>query len=299
MTEDGNRSFNENPTTSMIDPATSTGQDDAPPDLNSADDRPFSRKTPRQSRDVSLIHASLGIQDMDHDDVDDSQYYYPASERTIRNHSYGIIIVEAAVDDSMIQREHVHFDEDRDGDGDALGNPTGQDKGQDKAPNPKKLSYLQQASPMHERYTYREHIFIATLGMILSFNSGFSNGVTLSGILTPDTVKWSTQSTSGYTGIYTNSALVLADTSREAQGHTRIQFFGFQICMILCFISGACISALLNPRPMPWRLAPMYAPTFLLGECANYVDCVTMLTVGRSCKSPPTSPTPFIPNFAI
>ena len=132
---------------------------------------------------------------------------------------------------------------------------------------------------MHDKYTYREHIFIVILGLILSFNSGFSNGVCLSGFLTPNDVRWNVQSTSGMTGAYTVSALALAETTNYRadadgtddgeesylQGFSSFQFFGFQICMILSTIAGSTISAILNPRPFPWRVAPMYAPTLLIG----------------------------------
>ncbi|KAL3925951.1 MAG: hypothetical protein SGILL_000052 [Bacillariaceae sp.] len=130
-------------------------------------------------------------------------------------------------------------------------------------------------SPMHDLYTYKEHIFIVTLGLILSFNSGFSNGVCLSGFLTPNDERWDAQSTSGMTGAYTVGALALADTlvfSKDSgksdsnyQGLSSFQFFGFQVVMVLSMICGSTISALLNPRPVPWRIAPMYAPTLLIG----------------------------------
>ena len=123
-------------------------------------------------------------------------------------------------------------------------------------------------SLLHPKYTYREHLFITCIAMVLSFNSGFSNGVSLSGFLTPDGLGWDKQSTSGYTGVYTASALALPDTNNDEGfyfGFSHLRFFGFQICMILSFVTGSCISALLNPRPAPWRLAPMYALTFFIG----------------------------------
>lgn len=120
-------------------------------------------------------------------------------------------------------------------------------------------------SPMTDKYTYREHLFILCLAMILSFNSGFSNGICLSGFITPDSATWDRQSTSGFTGAYTTSALALVDTDQEILVTPNIQYFGRQICMILSFIAGSAISAILNPRPAPWRLAPMYAITFFIG----------------------------------
>lgn len=291
MTEDVNPILNEDPpsiTASMINPDSGSVSDDASPDRNHTDDLPLTGQTTRRSYNVSLVHASLGIKDYDDDEGYKraflSQHFYPESERTLfhngRQHSF--ILVETAVrDDSMIRtHRHTNADEDQHGDGDDLRYDTGQN------PAPDPPSYLEQASPMHDSYTYREHLFVVILGMLLSFNSGFSNGVTLSGALTPDQQNWSTQSTSGYTGIYTASALALADTERDSQGKSRIEFFGFQICMILSFALGACISALLNPRPLPWRLAPMYAPTFLLGEYGGRSGTKDAVLPIQSCCVP-------------
>ncbi|KAL3906962.1 MAG: hypothetical protein SGARI_003763 [Bacillariaceae sp.] len=133
-------------------------------------------------------------------------------------------------------------------------------------------------SPMTEKYTYREHLFIVVVAMILSFNSGLSNGISLSGMLTPPEVTWDQQSTSGFTGVYTASALALADKSQEIEGFAHEVFFRFQVFMILSFIAGSCISALLNPRPTPWRLAPMYAPTFLIGSIFMCIAAVISVT---------------------
>lgn len=109
-------------------------------------------------------------------------------------------------------------------------------------------------SPMSSKYSKREHKFIIAIAMILAFNSGFSNGVCLSGILVPQNVAWKAQSTSGFTGAYTKSALALADTeSTYIPGFSQVEYFGYQVLMILSFMFGSCISALLNPRPAPWR----------------------------------------------
>lgn len=247
------------------------GQDDSSPNFGENIDRPsltsaLNRQSPgdMMASNVSLLRASFGVYaDEDGDNDCDDQYYYPPSERTHAGPQ--IMILEVAVNDSQIPRDAGRSDDDDD-DGDDLPKETGQNV------PPVTNSYLQQASPMNDSYTYREHVFVVALGAALAFNSGFSNGVTLSGLLTPDDVKWNAQSTSGYTGIYTASALAVADTARDSLGQTRIQFVGFQICMILSFILGSCISALLNPRPSPWRLAPMYAPTFFIGESASMWD---------------------------
>lgn len=117
-------------------------------------------------------------------------------------------------------------------------------------------------SPLHEKYTYSEHVFIVGLAMLLAFNSGFSNGVCLSGLLTYNTSTWDRQSTSSCTGVFTSSALSLADHHEDILPqygtNAQMRYFGFQVCVILSFIGGSCLSALLNPRPIPWRLVRVF-----------------------------------------
>lgn len=152
-------------------------------------------------------------------------------------------------------------------------------------------SFQVRMSPMNPKYSEREHAFIVIVAMLLSFNSGFSNGLSLSGLLAPvGEILYTYQSTSGYTGVYTQGALALAASSFETyqadgQSVTNIGVFGFQTCMVLSFISGATMAGLLNPRPSPWRLAPMYAPTFLLGA-------IFMCVAASLAHTEPYSPDP-------
>jgi uncharacterized membrane protein YoaK (UPF0700 family) len=145
---------------------------------------------------------------------------------------------------------------------------------------------------MNPGYSAREHSFIVFLAMLLAFNSGFSNGLSLSGLLAPvGSALYPAQSTSGYTGVYTSSALALASSSfetyhRTSSNETNVQVFGFQICMAMSFVSGSTISALLNPRPSPWRLAPMYAPTFLLGAIFMCIAASMAYAEPKSSKDP-------------
>lgn len=114
-------------------------------------------------------------------------------------------------------------------------------------------------------YFARERLFVIILGVLLSFNTGFSNGITLSGFLTPNSSHWISQATGGFTSAYTKSAMAVVDTNQQINGMPNIEFFGFQICMILSFAGGSFIASLLIPRPVAWRLQPMYAPVFLIG----------------------------------
>lgn len=99
-----------------------------------------------------------------------------------------------------------------------------------------------------------ECIMVVIAGQLLAFNSGFSNGACLSGFLLQSGRR---QSVAAFTGAYTGSALLLAD------GHTAS--FGFQACMILSFMFGACLSGLITPKAVQYRIEPTYGPTFFIG----------------------------------
>jgi uncharacterized membrane protein YoaK (UPF0700 family) len=128
-------------------------------------------------------------------------------------------------------------------------------------------------------YSSREHIFIVCIAMLLSFNSGYTNGTCLSGLLTEDEVTWDSQSTSGFTGAYTLSALSLVDKYNiVTPDHDHFEYFGFQTSMILAFITGSFLSGVMNPRPVPWRLAPTYAPSFFVGAVFIFIAAVLSAT---------------------
>ena len=119
------------------------------------------------------------------------------------------------------------------------------------------------------KYTQHEYQFVVYSGICLSFNAGYSNGACLSGLLTDLGIQ---QSVAGFTGSYTNSALFLGD------GY--IQDFGFQICMILSFILGSCVSGILTPNPTPHRIEPTYGPSFFLGGILMIIASVLAATPG-------------------
>ena len=128
------------------------------------------------------------------------------------------------------------------------------------------------------KYSQDEFIFVLCAGILLSFNSGYVNGSCLSGFLMIDEsmVK---QSVAGFTGVYTASALALADGNTDS--------FGFQVSMILSFITGSCISGFLTPKPTPYRLEPSYGPTFFIG--AIFLTTASLLVMAcdddhRDCK---------------
>ena len=101
----------------------------------------------------------------------------------------------------------------------------------------------------------QEAMFVFAVGLLLSLNSGFINGLCLSGLLTQDGSLQ--QAVSSVTGTYTRAGLSLADGE--------VDMFGMDVGLILCFIAGATISGFMNPKAIPHKLVPSYGPTFLFG----------------------------------
>ena len=101
-----------------------------------------------------------------------------------------------------------------------------------------------------------EAYFVFAVGLLFALNSGFINGLCLSGLLTKEgSYK---QAVSGVTAAYTKSGLYLADgLFNEA---------GFEFSLILAFVGGAFVSGLMTPKAIPHKLVPSYGPTFLLGS---------------------------------
>jgi uncharacterized membrane protein YoaK (UPF0700 family) len=104
-----------------------------------------------------------------------------------------------------------------------------------------------------ETYTKREGVIVLMAGALLAFNSGFVNGSTLSGFLTP-TRK---ESVSAYTTSYSLSAMAVArgDTSE----------FGYYSCFVLSYLFGSFLAGLITPNGTPFQIEPTYGPTFLIG----------------------------------
>eukprot|EP00571_Detonula_confervacea_P002401 CAMPEP_0172313388 /NCGR_PEP_ID=MMETSP1058-20130122/20144_1 /TAXON_ID=83371 /ORGANISM="Detonula confervacea, Strain CCMP 353" /LENGTH=554 /DNA_ID=CAMNT_0013027033 /DNA_START=179 /DNA_END=1843 /DNA_ORIENTATION=- len=102
----------------------------------------------------------------------------------------------------------------------------------------------------------KEAYFVFAVGLLLSLNSGYINGLCMSGLLTEGgSFK---QGVSAFTGTYTKSGLALAN------GEAKL--FGFEFTLILSFIGGAMLTGLMNPKAIPHKLVPSYGPTFLLGS---------------------------------
>lgn len=113
------------------------------------------------------------------------------------------------------------------------------------------------------RSTNEAH-FVLLIGLLLSLNAGYINGLCLSGILSEGGSRQ--QGVSAFTGTYTKSGLAL--------GNGEVKLFGFEISLILSFIFGAMISGAMNPKAVPHRLAPSYGPNFVLGSVCMIVSAI-------------------------
>jgi len=98
-------------------------------------------------------------------------------------------------------------------------------------------------------------------GMLLSLNSGFVNGLCLSGILASDGTK---QASAAVTGAWTNSALGFASGNKD-------QFY-FNVKCILSYMFGSVISGAMNPNVVPLEVPPQAGLTFLIGAILLYTS---------------------------
>ena len=102
----------------------------------------------------------------------------------------------------------------------------------------------------------QEAIFVFAVGLLLSLNSGYINGLCLSGLLTNQGSL--EQAVSSVTGTYTHAGLSLSEGD--------IGMFGLDLGLIFCFILGSTVSGFMNPKAIPHKLVPSYGPTFLFGS---------------------------------
>ena len=109
----------------------------------------------------------------------------------------------------------------------------------------------------------REAVFVLVLGLMLYLNSGYINGLCLSGMVGPDQ-----QGVSAFTAAYTKSGLALA------AGDPKL--FGFEFTLILSFIGGAFVSGAMNHDAVPHKLVPSYGPSkFYLRIFASVIHFFT------------------------
>jgi uncharacterized membrane protein YoaK (UPF0700 family) len=103
--------------------------------------------------------------------------------------------------------------------------------------------------------------FAVLYGMILAFNSGLLNGVTLSGVLS--TMK---QPSSAVTGAWTNSALAIAESSSNIYTNLGLK-------CIVSYMGGSFIAGLLNPYPMNYTMKRnTVRPSFIMASSLMYLS---------------------------
>lgn len=100
--------------------------------------------------------------------------------------------------------------------------------------------------------------------MLLALNSGYVNGICLSGILAHDNTK---QASAAVTGAWTNSALGVATGNNQQ--------FLFNAKCILSYITGSAIAGVLNPKPLLFEVSPKgVGPAFGIGSVLLYFSSV-------------------------
>jgi uncharacterized membrane protein YoaK (UPF0700 family) len=109
-------------------------------------------------------------------------------------------------------------------------------------------------------YNLTEVYFVLFAACLIALNSGFVNGTTMSGFLisvagtlrNPDN-----QMVAGFAGSYTNTATALVEGQWEK--------YVYNLCIILSYMFGSFIAAMICPHAKPYVIEPKYGPTFMIG----------------------------------
>ena len=103
----------------------------------------------------------------------------------------------------------------------------------------------------------------------MAFVAGYSNGVCLSGFVEGENNPGVSGPVAGVTNLFTNSAISLMRGDMER--------YRFHVGIILSSMVGSVISAVMNPRPVPFILSPRYGPTFIIGSLFATLGAVEAL----------------------
>jgi len=113
-------------------------------------------------------------------------------------------------------------------------------------------------------YNAHEVIVMVCAACIIAFNQGFVNGVCMSGLLfgvsyagTP--AYPAKQMIAGFAGGFTNAARFML-LGKWTQ-------YKYSLFIILSYMVGAFIAAIINGQAKPYVIEPKYGPTFLIGGC--------------------------------
>lgn len=109
-------------------------------------------------------------------------------------------------------------------------------------------------------YNPTEVYYVLFAACLIALNSGFVNGVTMSGLLIaadPTKKDPRQQMVAGFAGAFTNTAIALV-------GH-QWSIYSYHLFMILSYMIGAFIAAMISPKAKPYVIEPRYGPTFMIG----------------------------------
>lgn len=121
-------------------------------------------------------------------------------------------------------------------------------------------SSLSSSAPLSTVKKINPH-FAVLYGMILAFNSGLTNGITLSGLLSTTKVP-----SSAVTGAWTNSALSIAQSSSNLYGNLGLK-------CIASYMGGSFIAGFLNPYPMKYNMKRhTVRPSFLIASLVMFLS---------------------------
>jgi uncharacterized membrane protein YoaK (UPF0700 family) len=84
-------------------------------------------------------------------------------------------------------------------------------------------------------------VTLTVTGSLLAVNSGFLNGIALSGLLGP------TQAVAACTGAYTNLAIAAASSSQA------LYWNAFHMGAILTYFAGSCLNGIINSNGVNWK----------------------------------------------
>jgi hypothetical protein len=116
----------------------------------------------------------------------------------------------------------------------------------------KSIAYLFTSHLHLNAFLFVSHLIVTASHLSSPHSTAFSCLAGFGGLSPHNT------SVAGLTGTYTTAGLAVA------HGHWIL--FGQKMAVVFFFATGAMFSAIINPRPKPYVLAPTYGITFLLGS---------------------------------
>lgn len=111
-------------------------------------------------------------------------------------------------------------------------------------------------------YDLTEVKYVIVAACLIALNSGFVNGVSMSGLLDKDQLSTvqndpKSQMVAGFAGAYTELAIKLVEGDWDA--------YTYYLYLIFSYAIGAFIAAIISPRAISYVIEPGYGPTFLIG----------------------------------